>query len=98
MSSISVVLQLLGIFTRVEKITIRWIALSTFRIQPAPDRYPVDYYPVLSGKMVSGTSLKAGFHFNRIVMYRSIFFCVETISSTLVLGNKEIRYVSVRYG
>ncbi len=41
---------------------------------------------------------KAGFHFNRIVTYHSIFFCVETISSTLVLGNKEIRYVSVRYG
>ncbi len=44
------------------------------------------------------TVLKADFHFNRIVTYRSIFFCVETISSTLVLGNKEIRYVSVRYG
>ncbi len=42
--------------------------------------------------------VKAGFHFNRIVTYRSIFFCVEIISSTLVLGNKEIRYVSVRYG
>ncbi len=42
--------------------------------------------------------IKAGFHFNRIVTYRSIFFCAETISSTLVLGNKEIRYVSVRYG
>ena len=31
------------------------------------------------------TGLKAAFHFNRIVMYRSIFFCVEVISSTLVL-------------
>jgi hypothetical protein len=29
--------------------------------------------------------LKAALHFNRIVMYRSIFFCVEVISSTLVL-------------
>jgi hypothetical protein len=24
----------------------------------SPDRYPVDYYPVLSGKTVSGTSLQ----------------------------------------
>ncbi len=39
--------------------------------------------------------LKAGFHFNRIVTYRSIFFCVETISSTLVLGNT-IRFGTIR--
>jgi hypothetical protein len=29
--------------------------------------------------------LKPGFHFNPIVTYRSIFFCVEVISSTLVV-------------
>ena len=29
--------------------------------------------------------VKPVFHFNRIVTYRSIFFCVEVISSTLVL-------------
>jgi hypothetical protein len=30
------------------------------------------------------SALKADFHFNRIVTYRSIFFCIEVISSTLV--------------
>ena len=33
----------------------------------------------------SGFILKPVFHFNRIVTYRSIFFCVEVISSTLPL-------------
>ena len=31
--------------------------LSGIRSSFSPDRYPVDYYPVLSGKTVSGTSL-----------------------------------------
>ena len=30
-------------------------------------------------------SIKPVFHFNRIVTYRSIFFCVKVISSTLVV-------------
>ncbi len=31
------------------------------------------------GREICNT-IKVGFHFNRIVTYRSIFFCVETIS------------------
>ncbi len=40
----------------------------------------------------------AGFHFNRIVTYRNIFFCVETISSTLVLRKQRntIRFGTIR--
>ena len=41
--------------------------------------------------------VKPVFHFNLIVKYRSIFFCVEVISSTLPLKKKRntVRYVSV---
>jgi hypothetical protein len=57
--------------------------------------YAVD----IQGDIKSQCTCKAGFPLRpyRIVTYRSIFFCVEVISSTLVQsGNKEIRYVSVR--
>ena len=47
---------------------------------------------------VVASYLKAGFHLNRIVTYRSIFFCVETISSTLVLRKQRntIRFGTIR--
>ena len=32
----------------------------------SPDRYPVDYYPILSGKTVSGTSLISHIFFSEI--------------------------------
>jgi hypothetical protein len=40
-------------------------------------------------------TIKPVFHFNRIVTYRSIFFCVEVISSTLPL-KKQIN--TLRFG
>ena len=42
-------------------------------------------------------SLKPVFHFNHIVTYRSIFFCVEVISSTLVVRKQRntLRYDTV---
>jgi hypothetical protein len=41
--------------------------------------------------------LQPVFHFNRIVTYRSIFFCVEVISSTLVVRKQRsaLRYDTV---
>ena len=41
---------------------------------------------------------KPVFHFNRIVTYRSIFFCVEVISSTLVLRKQRntLRFATIR--
>jgi hypothetical protein len=41
--------------------------------------------------------LKPVFHLNRIVTYRSIFFCVEVISSTLVVRKQinTLRYDTV---
>ena len=43
----------------------------------------------------AGTSLKPVFHFNGIVTYRNIFFCIEVISSTLVLTKQRN---TLRYG
>jgi hypothetical protein len=43
-------------------------------------------------------SVKAVFHFNRIVTYRSIFFCVKVISSTLVLRKQRNDTVEVENG
>jgi hypothetical protein len=42
--------------------------------------------------------LKPVFHFNRIVTYRSIFFFVEVISSTLVLRKQRstLRFATIR--
>ena len=41
-------------------------------------------------------NLNPVFHFNRIVTYGSIFFCVEVISSTLILRKqRNTLYVSV---
>ena len=42
--------------------------------------------------------LKPVFHFNRIVTYRSIFFCVEVISSTLVVRKQRntLRFATIR--
>jgi hypothetical protein len=42
-------------------------------------------------------ALKPVFHFNCIVTYRSIFFCVEVISSTLVVRKQRntLRYDTV---
>ena len=43
------------------------------------------YLDIVVIATVALVSVKAHFHFNRIVTYRSIFFCIEVISSTLVL-------------
>jgi hypothetical protein len=42
--------------------------------------------------------LKPVFHFNRIVTYRSIFFCVEVISSTLVVRKQRntLRFATIQ--
>jgi hypothetical protein len=45
-----------------------------------------DNEPLLQDERLGlASDLKPVFHFNRIVTYRSIFFCVEVISSTLVV-------------
>jgi hypothetical protein len=41
--------------------------------------------------------VKPVFHFNRIVTYRSIFFCVEVISSTLVVRKQRNTLATLRY-
>jgi hypothetical protein len=43
--------------------------------------------------------VKPVFHFNRIVTYRRIFFCVEVISSTLVVRKQRntLRFATLRY-
>jgi uncharacterized membrane protein len=43
------------------------------------------------------TGFKPAFHFNRIVTYHSIFFCVKVISSTLVLRKQRntLRYDTI---
>jgi hypothetical protein len=43
-------------------------------------------------------SPKPVFHFNRIVTYRSIFFCVKVISSTLVVRKQRntLRFATIR--
>jgi hypothetical protein len=45
-------------------------------------------------------TLKSVFHFNRIVTYRTIFFCVEDISSILVarIQRNMLRYDTVEEG
>jgi uncharacterized membrane protein len=48
--------------------------------------------------VIDDQRLKAVFHFKRIVSYRSIFFCVEVISSTLVLRKQRntLRFATIR--
>ena len=44
------------------------------------------------------TSLKAIFHFKRIVAKRSVFYCVNVLVLPECSRDNEIRYVSLRYG
>jgi hypothetical protein len=53
---------------------------------------------ILCRTNIIAVAVKPVFHFNRIVTYRSIFFCVEVISSSLVVRKQRntLRFATIR--
>ena len=69
--------------------------LLTFSSDRCVHSEEIGAYIVLVTKI---SMFKPVFHFNRIVTYRSIFFCVEVISSTLVLRKQRntLHFATIR--